>query len=98
MDEEHTFIDPPALRSTDSLPVRTATADLLDLDKVACDSKHNLAVLAKICLESHSGTHSGCKNLYVKSDIKLKSHRIRVLFSHLVNKVFPLVNTCEVYI
>jgi ATP-dependent DNA helicase RecG len=34
MDEEHTFIDPPALRSTDSLPVRTATADLLDLDRV----------------------------------------------------------------
>lgn len=29
------FLDPPALRSTDSLPVRTTTADLLDLARVA---------------------------------------------------------------
>jgi hypothetical protein len=35
MSDEHTFIDPPALRSTDSLPVRTATSNLLDLERVA---------------------------------------------------------------
>jgi predicted regulator of Ras-like GTPase activity (Roadblock/LC7/MglB family) len=35
MSDEHTFIDPSALRSTDSLPVRTAMSDLLDLERVA---------------------------------------------------------------
>ena len=29
------FLDPPTIRSTDSLPVRTTTPDLLDFDKVA---------------------------------------------------------------
>jgi predicted HTH transcriptional regulator len=32
---DNPFLDPPQLRSTDSLPVRTATAELLDLDKIA---------------------------------------------------------------
>jgi hypothetical protein len=35
LSDEHTFIDPSALRSTDSLPVRTAMSDLLDLERVA---------------------------------------------------------------
>ena len=32
---DQTFLEPPAARSTDSLPVRTASPDLIDLDKVA---------------------------------------------------------------
>lgn len=34
-DEQVTFLEPPATRSTDSLPVRTTSPDLIDLDKVA---------------------------------------------------------------
>lgn len=34
-DEQVTFLEPPATRSTDSLPVRATTPDLIDLDKVA---------------------------------------------------------------
>jgi len=32
---EHAILEPPALRSFDSLPVRTATPDMLDMDEVA---------------------------------------------------------------
>src|SRR5262249_16650081 len=34
MSDQMIFLEPPAARSTDSLPVRTASPDLIDLDKV----------------------------------------------------------------
>jgi hypothetical protein len=34
-DEQVTFLELPATRSTDSLPVRATSSDLIDLDKVA---------------------------------------------------------------
>lgn len=35
MSDQATFLEPPTLRSTDSLPVRASTPDLIDIDKVA---------------------------------------------------------------
>jgi len=35
MSEQATFLEPPAMQSTDSLPVRASTPDLIDIEKVA---------------------------------------------------------------
>jgi hypothetical protein len=34
MSDQATFLEPPATRSTDSLPVRASTPDLIDIEKV----------------------------------------------------------------
>ena len=34
MSDQATFLEPPAMQSTDSLPVRASTPDLIDIEKV----------------------------------------------------------------